>query len=329
MHARGSIEKSIQLNTSAPVPTPGKDQHLVKITATALNPVDYKPAEGIPFILRVLVARHATPVIDFSGRIVRPAAGSSLKEGDLVFGCCGTNPVAGSALREYSVSGAHITAKVPEKNVDMLEAATVGVAGLTAYQSIVPNVKSGDRVFINGGSGGVGCFGIQFAKAVGCHVTTTCSTRNVEFVRELGADEVVDYKNEKDVVAALKRLENFDHVVDNVGADFDLVWRSHEFLKEGKEMVVVGGGPSSRTLVDNVKRKLLPGFLGGLKRKVVGFWPEQKREDLEKIATLMNEGKVRAVIDEKFGFEEALKAIEKLKTGRARGKIVIEVAKEA
>ncbi|KAK4692007.1 hypothetical protein P7C71_g5114, partial [Lecanoromycetidae sp. Uapishka_2] len=322
-----SLLKNLTLNPSAPLPKPKSNQHLVKIIATALNPVDYKPAEMIPGVARFAITTPATPCIDFAGTIVKPAPGSPLKPGQLVFGCSGNSPLAGGALAEYNVSRVDATVALPD-NVDPIDAATVGVAALTAYQSIVPHVKKGDRVFINGGSGGTGVFGIQFAKVVGCHVTTTCSERNIELCKSLGADEVVDYR-QGGVVEALKGSgSKFDHGVDNVGSDKEMLWRCHEFLKPGAEYVVVGGEPSIANLTDMLKRKVWPRFLGGLKGKVVGFWPQPKPEDLERIGEWMSESKVRAVIDERFGLEEAPRAFEKLKTGRARGKIVVDVASE-
>ncbi|KAL8752209.1 MAG: hypothetical protein Q9199_005904 [Rusavskia elegans] len=322
----GGLEKNLSLNPAAPLPTPKPDQHLVQVIAAALNPVDYKPAE-IPGIIRFAIAKPATPGIDFAGAIVRPASDSPLKAGQLVFGACGTNPVAGGALREFSVSWIKSTVAIP-KGVEPIDAATVGVAGLTAYQSIVPHVKKGDKIFINGGSGGTGVFGIQIAKAVGCHVTTACSTANVEFCGELGADEVVDYKKENVLeVLLLKAKEHrYDHVVDNVGTDDQLALHCHEFMASGGVMVVVGGEPTMKAVTQTLKRKLLPGFLGGVKGNVVGFWPEQKPEDLQQIVEWMKEGRVKTVVDSKFSFEEAPKAFERLRTGRARGKIVVDVA---
>lgn len=261
------------------------------------------------------------------GRIVTPAQESSFKLGQLVFGAAGASPVAGGALAEFALVGVNAAAALPE-GVDIIDAATVGVAGLTAYQSIVPKVKEGDRIFINGGSGGTGVFGIQFAKAVGCHVTTTCSTPNVEFCKGLGADKVVDYKKGS-VLDALKEAGyKFDHVVDNVGADKELYWHCQDFMKPGAVYVMVGGSPSLDSIKDVIKRKLLPGFLGGFKGKMEGFWPEPKVKDLETIGDWMKEGKVKAVIDENFKFEDAVQAFQKLKTGRARGKIVIDVMSE-
>ncbi|KAL8671267.1 MAG: hypothetical protein Q9168_004236 [Polycauliona sp. 1 TL-2023] len=324
----GGLEKNLTLNTAAPLPTPKLDQHLVQVIAAALNPVDYKPVEVIPGVARFGIAKPATPGIDFAGTIVRPAADSPLKPGQLVFGASGTNPLAGGALREFSVGGIKSVVAIPE-GVDPVEAATVGVAGLTAYQSVVPYVKNGDKIFINGGSGGTGVFGIQFAKAVGCHVTTTCSTTNVELCRGLGADEVVDYKKENllDVLLLKAKEQKFDHVVDNVGYH-ELAMSCHHFMRPSGTMVVVGGEPSMKSLSQALKQKFLPGFLGGVKANVVAFWPDQKAEDLQKIAEWIKEGKVKTVVDTKFPFEEVQKAFEKLKTGRAKGKIVVDVALE-
>jgi len=323
---KGGLEKNLKLNPSVPLPKPQPNQHLVQVIAAALNPIDYKPAE-IPGVARIAITLPATPGIDFVGSIVRPASGSDLKAGQLVFGVSGSTPLAGSALREFSFAATNSIAALPD-NVALVDAATVGVAGLTAYQSILPYVKRGDKIFINGGSGGTGVFGIQIAKAAGCHVTTTCSTTNVELCKSLGADRVVDYKKESVVEALLASGYRFDHAVDNVGMQKELVWRSHEYLKPGSTYVVVGGGISLANITDSLKRKLLPGFLGGLKGNVVGFWPKQKSEDLQQIGEWMKTGKVKAVIDQKFLFEEAPQAFEKLKTGRARGKIVVDVALE-
>lgn len=318
---KGGIDKALHINPLANLPTPKPNQHLIRILACALNPVDYKVAE-LPLVGSLIVPKNATPGLDCSGIIVTASPSSGLKAGDIVFGAAGTGSViAGGACAEYALVKADMAAQVPE-GVDPIEAATIGVAGLTAYQSIVTRVKKGDRVFINGGSGGTGCFGIQMAKAVGCHVTTTCSARNIELCKSLGADEVIDYTS-TDVVSALCAGEIFDHAVDNIGKDFQLCLKCHEFLKPGAVIVVVGGDPSLSGLKDMLRKKLVPGFLGGVKGKVDGFWPVPNLKDLNQIAEWIKEGKVKAVIDTRFPYEEANKAFEKLKTGRARGKIVV------
>jgi NADPH:quinone reductase-like Zn-dependent oxidoreductase len=214
---------------------------------------------------------------------------------------------------------------VPE-GVDPIDASTIGIAGLTAYQTIVPKVKQGDKIFINGGSGGTGAFGIQIAKAVGCHVTTTCSTQNVELCKSLGADEVVDYKKNNVIDALISGGHKFDRVVDNVGSDFDLYWRCDEFTNPNAAYVLIAGAPTLANFAQSIKMKNLPAFLGGGKRKQEGFLAKPNVKDLDHIVTWMKEGKVKAVIDERFPFEEAPKAFERLKTGRARGNIVIDVA---
>jgi NADPH:quinone reductase-like Zn-dependent oxidoreductase len=228
-------------------------------------------------------------------------------------------------MAEYAIVESSHATIVPE-GVAPVEVACVAVAGMTAYQSIVPRVKSGYRIFINGGSGGVGVFGIQMAKAMGCHVTTACSTANVAFVKELGADEVIDYKSTNVVDALVASGKKFDHAVDNAGNAKEIFWRAHEYLKPEAAIVVVAGEPTIDGAIDTVKRKLLPTFLGGIKGNIEGFWPSPKKEDLDQIGLWIKEGKVKIVFDEKFKFEDGPKAVEKLKTGRARGKIVVEVA---
>ena len=201
---------------------------MVHIFATALNPIDYKSAD-IPGVARFAIIKPATPGIDFAGAVIRPAPGSPIKAGQLVFGLSGSSPSVGGALLDFSVSRTNSTVALLD-NVNPVDAATVGVAGLTADQSIVPRVKNGDKIFISGDSDGTGVFGIQFAKAMGCHVITTCSTTNVELCESLGADNVVDYKKE-DVIKALKaRGHKLDHAVDNVGTNEELLWHCHEFM---------------------------------------------------------------------------------------------------
>jgi NADPH:quinone reductase-like Zn-dependent oxidoreductase len=323
----GGLEKNLKLNPSAPLPVPKPGQHLVQILATSLNPVDYKPAE-VAILRRLLYAKVATPGLDYTGCIVTPAAGSSFKPGQLVFGVVAKTPFAGGTLAEFCTAESGTTLALPE-GVSPVDASTVGVAGVTAYQSITQHVKKGDKVFINGGSGGCGVFGIQIAKAVGCYVATSCSTANVELCRSLGADEVVDYKKGDVVEALIASGKKFDHVVDNVGADMELYWRCHEFTTPEAAFVMVAGGPGVGSAFERLRAKRLPTFLGGGKRRYLGFWPELKIEDLGQIMEWMKEGKVRAVVDEMFKFEDAPKAFAKLKTGRAKGKVVVDVASEA
>lgn len=319
----GGLEKNLRINEDAPLPVPKADQHLVRVLAASLNPVDYKIAE-IPFIGRFATPKNATPGIDVAGEIVKPASGSPLKAGQLVFGMAGASLAAGGAMAQYVPVQAKATAVVPQggKTTDL---ATVGVAGMTAYQSIIPYVKDGSRVFINGGSGGTGVYGIQIAKAVGCHVTTTCSTVNVELCKSLGADAVLDYKKAP-VLEQLKKQKPFDHIVDNVGADYDLYWKSHEYSQPKAKYVFVGATPGLSFGLFMMKVTLLPGFLGGGKRSFAAMFAEPKIDQMDKIAYWMGEGRVKAIIDQKFKFEQGREAMARMKSGRAKGKIVLEVA---
>ncbi|KAI9692809.1 MAG: hypothetical protein M1822_004803 [Bathelium mastoideum] len=320
--ARGGLENNLKLNTGAPMPVP-KDpstQHVIQVLSVCLNPVDYKIAELIP---SVMLRKPNTPGIDFVGKIATAARGSKLVKGDTVFGIAALSPLAAGALAEYVAVPTEGVAKVPP-GVEPIDAATLGVAGLSAYQSIVPYVKKGDKIFINGGSGGVGVYSIQIAKILGCHVTTSCSAANVNLCRTLGADEVIDYKGS--VLEALRKSGGFKHIVDNVGNDFQLYWQAHTYSQPSAKFVRVAGGPSLRHLAFATTARLWPGFLGGGKRQLLGFLARPRLDHLQQMGVWMAEGKMKAVIDSRFPFEKAPDAFRKLKTQRAKGKVVVDVA---
>ena len=319
---RGGIENGLKLKT-VPTPKPKPDDFLVRVSAVCLNPVDYKPAE-IPIAGRLIVKRPATPGLDIVGTIVKAAEGSSLKPGQRIFGIAGATPFDEGGLREICTTKANSTIPVPE-GADPEGYATIGVCGLTAYQSIVPHVKAGQRVFINGGSGGTGVYGIQIAKAVGCDVTTTCSARNVDLCKSLGADDVIDY-TKGDVVQALKARKKFDHVVDNVGDKLNLYDHSHEYTNDSAKYVMVAGMVSLGSTLGMARARLFPSFLGGGKRQLMTIFAETKPDQLRQIGMWMQEGKVKPIIDSRFKFEDAPEAFRKLKTGRARGKVLVQVA---
>ena len=213
------------------------------------------------------------------------------------------------------------------QGVKLDDAAGIGTAGLTAYQSIVPYVKAGQRVFINGGSGGTGVYGVQIAKVVGCYVVTSCSTPNVALCKNLGADEVIDYKKSS-VVAELKKMAKFDLVVDNVCIPRELYWQAAHFTNPGANFVQVAGDASFESVYTLLSRRLWPSFLGGGKRPFVLLLAESKPDDYNQIGEWMREGKVKAIIAERFGMEDEgpVKAFELLKTGRAKGKVLVRMS---
>ena len=331
----GGIDKHLKLNNSAPLPpnakSLGKDEVLVKVLSASLNPIDFKLAE--PFLFRrIAYGANATPATDFAGHVVSTGPNSGkistqdLKPGQLVFGRL-NGPTTYGALAEYTVAPRVGCVPVPD-GVKPDDAASIGTAALTAYQSIAPYVKAGDRVFINGGSGGVGVYTVQFAKALGCYAVTTCSTANVDLCKSLGADEVIDYRTQ-DVLKTLQKSQQFDHVIDNVSSPAEIYWQAHTFTKPSALYIQVGAGLSLPAFYDLLTRFTWPGFLGGSKRSFKFLGLESKAEELTRIANWMAEGKVKAAIDETFDMDDkgAARAYQKLKTGRAKGKIVVRVAK--
>ena len=256
--------------------------------------------------------------------------------GQWVFGMLDL-PKYGACAEYIVVSGKESCVALPDR-VAPETAATVGVAGLTAYQSLVPNLpetakknnNSKPKVFINGGSGGTGTFAIQFAKAKGCFVATTCSARNTELCYQLGADRVIDY-TKQDVVATLQKIAQcqdgpFDLVVDLVGGATPLYWQSHRYLAPAAKFVGVGANPSLRAVVDIAMIFLKPHFLGGGRRKYVLFTGVANAEQYSAVAEMLAEGKVRAVIEKTYGLEDVGRAFERLRTGRVTGKLVVKVA---
>jgi NADPH:quinone reductase-like Zn-dependent oxidoreductase len=174
-----TLEEAIELNDSVPMPTTKRPlaagESLIQVYAAALNPVDYKLAE-LPVVGRMAIPKPATPGLDFAGRVVQVGSDCDVKVGQMVFGKLEPKQQFGT-LGEYIIGSKAGTVPIPD-GVSAEEAATLGVCGLVTYQCLAPNVKAGDRVLINGGSGGTGTFAIQIAKALECHVTTTCSGKH-------------------------------------------------------------------------------------------------------------------------------------------------------
>jgi NADPH:quinone reductase-like Zn-dependent oxidoreductase len=324
---KDTLESSLTLNEKATPPDaqslpPG--HVLVEVVTAAVNPVEYKLPEA-PLYGKFMVQPPASPGLDFCGRIkaINDTDGS-LKEGQLVFGALSIT----SKFPKFGTLGQVIVAPVSQltvlpAGVTPDDAAAVGTAGMTAYQSLTQDlIGPGTNILINGGSGGVGSFTVQFAKALGATVTTTCSTANVQLCRDLGADEVIDYRK-LDVISELKKKgQIFDLAIDNVGTPAGMYEQSQHFLKPDGTFVQVA---MQQSLSGMVRRSLLPSFLGGGKRQYRLVRVSINRKDLQQVGQWMAEGKVRAVIDHKFEWKEAPKAYEKLRLGRTVGKIVVHV----
>ena len=324
----GGLEKNLQLKHDAQLPTSAKalknDEVLVKTLATGINPVDYKIAET-PILGRLMVKRPASPGLDFSGRVVGLGPSSvkykqHLEPGMMIIGRLATPRQFGS-LGQYVVCSRDGAVPAP-KGMSAEDAASIGTAGLSAIQSLQPYVKEGSNVFINGGSGGVGLFGIQMAKTLGCHVTVTCSSANVELCKSVGADKVIDYRT-SDLLQELKKSgRKYDLFIDNVN-NKQLYWAMKDWTSPNARCVLIATDTTLADIIDILQRLITPSFLGGPGRKFTLFFVRNDPEQLEQIGQWMKEGKVRAVKDEVFAYDDAPQAFARLKSKRARGKILI------
>lgn len=322
----GGLEKNLKINDAAAVPAIGDDEILVEVHAMALNPVDYKITEsGMPL---ALLGSKCIPGADFCGKVAKTGKKiDSYQIGEWVFGAK-VGAVSNGSLAQFIAVSTDSLTSLP-KDVQVEDAATIGIVGLTEIQAIMPNVKAGDKVFINGGSGGTGIYGIQIAKALGCHVTTSCSTGNVKLCESLGADEVLDYKTTNIVEALTAKGPIFQLAVDNVGTPADLYKRSASYLLPNGKFVQVGATPSLGGFAQITSNLLVPGFLGGGKRSYQMLMTKTSTDYLKQIGAWMKEGKVKAVKDEVFEWEDAPQAFEKLKTGRSKGKLVVRVKQDS
>ena len=304
-------------------PTPADDQVLVKVRAASVNPLDWHFIEGTPYVMRAMGVGLRKPKdtrlgVDFAGTV--EAVGENVtkfKPGDDVFG--GRD----GAFAEYvCVREARAVALKPA-NITFEQAASVPIAGVTALQGLRDKgkVQPGQKVLINGASGGVGTFAVQIAKSMGADVTGVCSTRNVDMVRSLGADHVTDYTKED----FTKSAQRYDVMYDTVGNRSLLECRRVRTPK-GKAVMIGGGGPGDQgligPLVGPIKLLMLSPFVS---QEMGTFLAELNQKDLTALADLMQSGKVTPVIDKRYKLSELPQAIEYLEQGHARGKVVVAV----
>ncbi|EKJ74613.1 hypothetical protein FPSE_05363 [Fusarium pseudograminearum CS3096] len=324
---RGGIERNLKFSVDAKLP---KDSHslanghtLVKVAYASVNHLDYKVAE-MP-LASMFFTKPVTPGLDYSGTIIS----TTLEEfgaGHRVFGR--TELPTGGTMAEYVVVGEKGLAAVPD-GVSLRDAACVGICGTTNVQYLASVIKTGDKVFINGGSGGVGTFAIQVAKAMGClHITTTCSASNSEFCHALGADETIDYRSENVLEILKNREEQFDLVYDTIFSNPSLYWQSHNYLKPHGSYICVGLPSIFQFIKTFLSIKLLPRWLGGGKRTFKFQSVVANRQDFEQMAEWIREEKVKVVVEEGFVLEDADRAYASLKGGRTRGKIVVRIGGE-
>jgi NADPH:quinone reductase-like Zn-dependent oxidoreductase len=305
------------------LPTLEDDQVLVRVHVAAANPLDWHFLTGTPYIMRLIVGlrrpKQCRRGVDMAG--VVEAVGSAVTQfgpGDEVFGGGQGSFADFVACRERNL------ARKPA-GLGFGEAAALPVAGVTALQGLRDHAKlqAGQSVLINGAAGGVGTSAVQIAKAMGAEVTAVCSTRNVEMVRSLGADRVVDYTTE-DFVADGRR---YDAILDNVG-NRSLTDCRRALADDG--VLVVVSGPKHNKWLGPVSRFVLARlrFLVG-PRRVVTFTANETQDELLELVRMIEAGEFRSVIDRTFPLVETADAIRYLATGHARAKVLVRVVDDA
>jgi len=287
-----------------------KDDHiLVKVMANSANPADWHILRGDPFFARFTTGlfKPKDPILgaDFAGVVVETGKNvKRFRKGDRVFG----ETLTGGAFAEFSCVPEAVCAAMPE-GADFSEMASLPVAGLTALQAVATHGKlqPGESVLINGASGGVGHFAVQIAKAYGANVTAVCSGKNVDFVKSLGADQVIAYDQEN----IHRHQGNYDLVLDTNG---NLTYA--DYRRMGKRGVMIG-----LTTMSHMMSVLLRKATG--KYPLAQFTAEANTKDLQTLASLFQEQKIKPHIEKAFSFREIPAAIAYIEGMRTRGKVVM------
>jgi NADPH:quinone reductase-like Zn-dependent oxidoreductase len=300
-------------------PVIGDDDVLVRVHAASVNALDWHFMEGLPYIARAALGlsrpKERVRGVDFAGKV--EGFGKNVTRfhaGDDVFGSCN------GAFAEYVCAREKHLAAKPTK-VTFEQAAAVPVAAVTALQALRDHgqVQPGQKVLINGASGGVGTFAVQIARSFGTDVTGTCSTRNVEMVRSIGADTVIDYTQED----FTRGGQRYDLMIDIAGSRR---WSELKRVLKAEATVVLVGGPSASRWFGPVGHLIGMRLAStGGKRKAINFVTAIRQEDLELLQKLLEAGKITPVIDRTYTLSEIAEAIRYLEAGHARGKVVLTV----
>jgi len=294
-------------------PAPADGEVLIKVRAASVNPLDWRmmsmPIPRLPFSK----PQMKRPGVDVAGVVEGVGQGvTRFKAGDEVFGGCR------GAFADYACAAETKLVMKPQ-NVTFEEAAAVPVAGLTALQGLrdLGKLQAGQKVLINGASGGVGTFGVQMAKAFGAEVTGVCSTKNLEMVRSLGADRVIDYTRED----FTKGGQQYDLIFD-LFANHSMAECTRVMTPKG--ICVTAGALTVSGMLTRMVAGPMRSVLGS--QKFVGFIAKFNKDDLNALGELLESGKVKAVIDRCYKLAEVPEAMRYATTFHARGKVVITVA---
>lgn len=298
-------------------PAPGDAEVLIKARAASVNPYDWHFIKGTPYFLRLMAGLRKPKItrlgVDVAGEV--EAVGSNVtqfKPGDEVFGGCR------GAFAEYVCVPESGLVNKPD-NVTFEQAAAAPIAALAALQALRAKgqIRPGQKILINGASGGIGTFAVQIAKSFGAEVTGVCSAKNVDMVRSIGAGAVIDYTREDFTTGA----QRYDVILDCIG-NHSLSALRGVLNRDGRCIAV--GGPSGKWMIGALGRALMTLVVSRfVSQKVVTFLGKLKKEDLAEMAELMKAGKVTPVIDRRYSLSEVPEAVGYLEGGHARGKVII------
>ena len=305
-------------------PVPTDEQVLVRVRAVSVNPYDWHFVEGTPKVMRAMGVGLRKPKdtrlgVDFAGTV--EAVGKNVtkfKPGDEVFGG------RGGAFAEYVCPRESRAIALKPSSLTFDQAASINIAGITALQGVRDKgrVEGGQNVLINGASGGVGTFAVQIAKSLGADVTGVCSTRNVDLVRSLGADRVIDYTKED----FTKGDQRYDVIIDNV-ANHSLSEFRRVLTPKGKYVMIGGGSANEQGFFGILMRPLQAMVYSKFISQEMGMMmADTSQKDLNVLADMMQSGKVKPVIDRTYeSLSQIPEAIRYVEEGHARGKVVITV----
>jgi NADPH:quinone reductase-like Zn-dependent oxidoreductase len=305
-------------------PVPTDEQVLVRVRAVSVNPYDWHFVEGTPKVMRAMGVGLRKPKdtrlgVDFAGTV--EAVGKNVtkfKPGDEVFGG------RGGAFAEYVCPRESQAIALKPSSLTFEQAASINIAGITALQGVRDKgrVEPGQNVLINGASGGVGTFAVQIAKSLGADVTGVCSTRNVDLVRSLGADRVIDYTKED----LTKGDQRYDVIIDNV-ANHSLSEFRRVLTPKGKYVMIGGGSANEQGFFGILMRPLQAMVYSKFISQEMGMMmADTSQKDLNVLADMMQSGKVKPVIDRTYkSLSQIPEAVRYVEEGHARGKVVITV----
>ena len=324
----GDINSSLEEQEIAK-PQAEANQILIKTYASSFNPMDHMIVKGDYKAMGKVsfpagIGRDVSGIVDEVGKNVK-----KFKKGDKVYSRINESHVG--TMAEYVVSNVKDTALMPS-NLSYDESASIPLVGLATYQALVDIAKlsKGEKILIHAGSGGIGTFAIQLAKHLGANVTTTTSTKNISFVKELGANKVIDYTSQN----YLDEGAVFDVVYDTLGGNHTK--DSFKVLKDGGRVVSIKGTVDSITAKQLRLNKLIQMIIAFQARKVFKaaskmnasyrfLYMSPNGEQLKKIAKLYESGAIKPIIDKTYKFSESIQALEYLSKGHAKGKVVVKI----